>query len=292
MANRYFGNIGDIWKHLPLAEILTIERPHHYWESHAGSAQYPLTHSMERDYGVFYFTENAAESPILSTSVYLSILKSFKQNGQLMAYPGSPLIAMNLLRYIGETFLFCDIDSESLVNIRVSASEIGIPDEIVRTEHRDGISVLAEAASKISFQQASQIVVQIDPFDPFEKSENGLNSIELFCYCSKQGFKTVFWYCYESYYTREKLIEKVREYFVTKALSLSEYSLWCGDISLITIDNPAFEGLLGCGILCSNLSEKSIVACNNLGKALSKIYETAKLPSGQTGAIRFSIIPL
>jgi hypothetical protein len=33
MANTHYGEIGDIWKHLPLAEILAIERPRRYWES-------------------------------------------------------------------------------------------------------------------------------------------------------------------------------------------------------------------------------------------------------------------
>jgi hypothetical protein len=54
MANIHYGNIGDVWKHLPLAEILSMEAPNTYWESHAGSSQYPLTHSAERDYGVFF----------------------------------------------------------------------------------------------------------------------------------------------------------------------------------------------------------------------------------------------
>ncbi len=38
MANRHFGRIGDVWKHLPLAEILLLETPRRYWETHAGSA--------------------------------------------------------------------------------------------------------------------------------------------------------------------------------------------------------------------------------------------------------------
>jgi 23S rRNA (adenine2030-N6)-methyltransferase len=53
MANIHYGNIGDIWKHLPLAEILAIEAPSAYWESHAGSSHYALTHSPEREYGIF-----------------------------------------------------------------------------------------------------------------------------------------------------------------------------------------------------------------------------------------------
>jgi hypothetical protein len=27
MANVHYARIGDVWKHLPLAEVLTIERP-------------------------------------------------------------------------------------------------------------------------------------------------------------------------------------------------------------------------------------------------------------------------
>ena len=62
MANHHYGRIGDIWKHLPLAEILEIEQPAEYWESHGGSARYPLTHSWQRDFGVFYFLSHAAKS--------------------------------------------------------------------------------------------------------------------------------------------------------------------------------------------------------------------------------------
>jgi hypothetical protein len=57
MANVHYARIGDVWKHLPLAEVLTIERPGRYWESHAGSSSYPLTRSPQRDYGVFLFLE-------------------------------------------------------------------------------------------------------------------------------------------------------------------------------------------------------------------------------------------
>jgi len=37
MANAHYARIGDVWKHLPLVEVLTFERPGRYWESHAGS---------------------------------------------------------------------------------------------------------------------------------------------------------------------------------------------------------------------------------------------------------------
>jgi hypothetical protein len=38
MANVHYAKIGDGWKHLFLAEVLRIECPRRYWESHAGSS--------------------------------------------------------------------------------------------------------------------------------------------------------------------------------------------------------------------------------------------------------------
>ncbi len=91
MANVHYGKIGDIWKHLPLTEILSIESPSLYWESHAGSSHYALTHSPERDYGIFHFAHSASQSEILNTAIYTQLLKGYEDNGQLRLYPGSPL---------------------------------------------------------------------------------------------------------------------------------------------------------------------------------------------------------
>src|SRR5829696_8752555 len=74
MANVHYARIGDVWKHLPLAEVLAIERPGSYWESHAGSSTYPLTRSPERDYGVFLFLERAGSSSALKGSAYRRLL--------------------------------------------------------------------------------------------------------------------------------------------------------------------------------------------------------------------------
>ncbi len=94
MANVHYARIGDVWKHLPLAEILAIERPRSYWESHAGSSSYPLTRSPERDYGVFLFLERAVRSSVLEGSAYRRLL-SLRDRGETpTTYPGSPLIAM------------------------------------------------------------------------------------------------------------------------------------------------------------------------------------------------------
>src|SRR2546422_7597359 len=43
--NHHFAELGDVWKHLPLAEVLRVNPPRLYWETHAGSASYLLTES-------------------------------------------------------------------------------------------------------------------------------------------------------------------------------------------------------------------------------------------------------
>ena len=66
MANRHFAKLADVWKHLPLVEVLSIERPRRYWESHAGSAVYEMADDAERRYGALTFIEVAALQPALA----------------------------------------------------------------------------------------------------------------------------------------------------------------------------------------------------------------------------------
>ena len=75
MANPYYGDIGDAWNHPPLLELMRIDSPRFYWESHAGSARYPLLRSWQRDYGVFRFLEHASRLPRLRASRYHAVLR-------------------------------------------------------------------------------------------------------------------------------------------------------------------------------------------------------------------------
>ena len=120
MANDHYAQIGDVWKHLPLAEVLRIERPGRYWESHAGSSTYPLTRSPQRDYGAFAFLERAGRSPGLEGSSYGRLL-AHHAGDEEPAYPGSPRIAMELRGDAAGRFVFCDLDGGSLSNIAEDA---------------------------------------------------------------------------------------------------------------------------------------------------------------------------
>ena len=109
MANPFYGNIGDVWKHLALAAILTAARPRQYWESHAGSAAYPLTHAPHRDLGAFRFLAGAPAAPALRASAYFRVLAAHAAD-PAPVYPGSPLLALEVLGGRARRLLFCDLD--------------------------------------------------------------------------------------------------------------------------------------------------------------------------------------
>ena len=74
MANQHFGKLGDLWKHLPLPEVLRLAPPAHYWETHAGSAAYVLTESPARLHGAIRFLSVARSDRELAGSSYLEAL--------------------------------------------------------------------------------------------------------------------------------------------------------------------------------------------------------------------------
>jgi len=290
MANIHYGRIGDVWKHLPLAEILHIERPRVYWDSHAGSALYPLTHSAERDYGVFFFASHASESLALVDSRYREILFHCEPHGILTAYPGSPSIAMLLLGGDGTRFLFCDIDRQSLSTISECASQLSLAEDAVRLIERDGVTTLLESLDAVSADEASATFVHIDPYDPFAPSDSAAASMDLFCRVTAHRMKAMLWYGFDSNEHHQSLLGQMQQTIEANGIDPEEHRLWSGEIVLDVINDPEYDfnpGVLGCGILCSNLSPESLAACTRRGESLQSVYASAILPGGRSGAIEF-----
>ena len=56
-----FANLGDVWKHLLLTEVISWLRPGHYVETHAGSVTYRLVDDVERRLGAGMFLSASSE---------------------------------------------------------------------------------------------------------------------------------------------------------------------------------------------------------------------------------------
>lgn len=145
MANRHFAQLADVWKHLPLVEVISIERPNRYWESHAGSATYETLDDAERRYGALTFLEVAPRRPALARSRYLTHLRAMcDPPGELAPYPGSPLLAALEL---GSTcsYVLCDLDPDSVADLRSAARRLDLASRTEVVVGADGMTALHEA---------------------------------------------------------------------------------------------------------------------------------------------------
>jgi 23S rRNA A2030 N6-methylase RlmJ len=282
MANVHYARIGDVWKHLPLAEVLSIERPGRYWESHAGSSTYPLTRSPERDYGVFYFLEHANLSSALKSSAYRRLLEPCERGSTPPTYPGSPLIALKLLKGAGEHFVFCDVDGASLANIAEDARALRVSAGRVRLVHGDGIPALEEELAGLAEGEASGTFLHVDPYRPLERERGGESPLGLFARAAEQGVGCMLWHGFDSRDARAVVPDALRKRIAGHAW-YGEVCLHAEDLSEVGFD----PGVLGCGVVVCNVGQEALAACSHLGEGLAHAYASARLPNGRDDALEF-----
>ena len=271
--NPYFGDLGDIWKHLPLAEILRLNPPRHYWETHAGSASYPLTPTLARQHGVLRFLHYAPGEPELQDSSYLRALQEYPE-----LYPGSPRLAM---RALGQeaSYVFCDIDPESAASLR---SEVAGLD--ARVVEADGVSAIADEAQRTPVEPRD-VLVLIDPFLPFERfTPDSQTPVELAASLAAAGYRLFFWYSYDNVEQRGW----ARDQLASLAPGVD---LWCGDTLMpASFIFPDRSGPWGCGIVLANATPAEQSACQQLGHALEHLSATDLLSGNDPPRLSFQLI--
>ncbi|MGH3888074.1 MAG: hypothetical protein ACRDSZ_16190 [Pseudonocardiaceae bacterium] len=263
-----------------------MERPCRYWETHAGSAFYPLDASMERNYGVYYFWEHSLASPKLAVCRYRKALAhSAFRSDRPSRYPGSAQIAMEILGQAAG-YLLPDLDPDSVVSLRGAAADLQLLD--VACPQSDGVTEIRRARSQLDASEAAATFVLIDPFYPFGDTTGSVTPAELFCQLAACGFKAMFWYGFDSLTQRTDLHARIAE---TLAEHGATSPLWCGEIALTALDRPGFivqPGTRGCGILLANVAPSTTQRCVDLGEALAAIYRNARFPDGEDGSVVFT----
>jgi hypothetical protein len=287
MANRHFARLADMWKHLVLVEVLSIERPSRYWESHAGSATYEMVDDPERSYGVRRFLKVAPRFPALARSHYLAHLSSMSHSaGQLTSYPGSPMLAA--LELGSEcSYLVCDLDPSSVTNLRAAAVQLGLASR-VQVLDTDGMTALHQALLSLE-QDGSTTVAHIDPYDPRAVGPSGLSALDLARELIARRVGLVYWYGYDRPGRRAWAFDELAE-------GAHDPTIWCGDVMVTAPGAEPVDGDLGVattpgtgfGIVCANLSINAIHACQQLGEELTAAYDDVPLPDGRPGHLEFT----
>ena len=262
-----------MWKHLALAEILRLNPPRHYWETHAGSASYPLTESSTRLHGALRFLSAVDREPVLERCEYVALLRSMPR-----VYPGSAMIAMRTLHNRAH-YLLCDTDRQSVQSLREVSD--GLDCSVVE---RDGMCAIAEVVDTGSYKPA-EVLVHIDPFDPEAKAfEDAPSAIDLVGRLACDGFRVVYWYGYESAADRGWPCSRI-------ASVAPRVALWCGDVMLPSpFVFPERPGTWGCGILLANATDRESSRLRELGEAFERISDDDVLPGNHPDRLTFQEI--
>ena len=282
MTNRHFGRISEVWKHLVLAEVLAMERPEAFWDTHAGDALYPVVDDPERSYGVVGFNDVVDDHQTLRNSAYAAVLSGMRNGRSLVGIPGGPLVAMKVLGPDGE-YVFCDLDPNSTGNIRDTSMSLGVRSAQVPTA--DGMGAVHTA---LATRDATSAVVFIDPFDHHALGPSGLSALNVAAEAANAGAVVVYWYGYNRIDRRNWIVDEL-------ALRDGDSNWWCGDLMVAAAGADMTNGDLGVasspgtgsGLVCINASTEAMEQCTLLGTALAEAYRDRPLPSGQTGNLNF-----
>jgi hypothetical protein len=271
--NNHFAELGDVWKHLPLAEILRITPPRHYWETHAGSASYALTESPSRLHGALRFLSCAPHDPDLRGCAYLQALRS-----SLGLYPGSPVLALQALGKTA-TYLFCDVDPESAATLRAASAGFA-----ARVIEADGVLAIYRAAQRARVDPGD-VLVHIDPFDPDERvTGQSRTPVELAAWLARAGYRLFYWYGYDCVEQRGWAHDEISR-------RVPGVNIWCGDVLMpACLVYPGKTGAWGCGVVLANMTSSETQVCERLGRALERISETDVVESNDPRRLTFRVI--
>lgn len=164
------GNFADVFKHallITLIEALKLKpKPLCYLDTHAGAGRYDLHGVQAQKTGEFNEgVMRLLTQPRVPATVqpYVDLIRAFNPHAAehtLDAYPGSPLIAAQLLRPT-DRLVLCEVQDEEVATLR----EVLGADPRVAIHQRDGYAAL----NALLPPKERRGLVLIDP--PFEQQE-------------------------------------------------------------------------------------------------------------------------
>ena len=165
------GNFADVLKHVVLIALIealkTKQTPFAVLDTHAGAGRYSLASEEALKTGEFrdgVMRLLSAERLPTLVHAYLNLVRS--QNGS-QTYPGSPLIAAQLLRD-SDRLMLCEVQDAEVASLR----QLFARDARVAVHQRDGY----QALSALLPPPEKRGLVLIDP--PFEAQEQEFRIIE------------------------------------------------------------------------------------------------------------------
>ncbi len=263
----HFAKQPDVLKHLILCEVLKNETPQVYVETNSACAIYPMTQTPEQQYGIYHFLEKADEVPSLKDSVYYQLESGEMAKGN---YLGSPALAMNVLGKQAKRFVFFDLEKSALENVGTYAQQIGLSPfvEIYHADSSRGTIELLPSLPTSSF-------IHIDPYEIDKKGDSGVTYLDVLIQATLLGMKCLLWYGFMTGDDKASL-----DNYITSSLEKAGIKDYTGvELTMNSIRKDSVlcnPGILGSGILATNLSQTSTDIILDYSNQLVDIYKDAK----------------
>ena len=263
----HFGKQPDVLKHLVLCEILQNEKPQIYVETNSACAIYTMTHTPEQEYGIYYFLNKAINDNTLKNSLYYQLENEYMANGN---YLGSPALAMKVLDNDIKEYQFFDLEKRALENIEsfVKHQVVTPPIRTFNCDSIDGVLKLLPSLPKSTF-------LHIDPYEIDKPNSNGHTYLEVLISATKLGMKCLLWYGFMTINDKQELYKYVSEKL--NKTGIKDYT--CSELIMNAIKKDTVvcnPGILGSGILATNLFQKSNAMIQGYSKKLVEIYKNAQ----------------
>lgn len=263
----HFAKQPDVLKHLILCEVLKNETPQVYVETNSACAIYPMTQTPEQQYGIYHFLEKADEVPSLKDSVYYQ-----QESGEMAKgnYLGSPALAMNVLGKQAKRFVFFDLEKSALENVGTYAKQIRLSAsvEIHHADSSRGTIELLPSLPTSSF-------IHIDPYEIDKKGDSGITYLDVLIQATLLGMKCLLWYGFMTGDDKASL-----DNYITSSLEKAGIKDYTGvELTMNSIRKDSVlcnPGILGSGILATNLSQTSTDIILDYSNQLVDIYKDAK----------------
>ena len=263
----HFAKQPDVLKHLILCEVLKNETPQVYVETNSACAIYPMTQTPEQQYGIYHFLEKADEVPSLKDSVYYQLESGEMAKGN---YLGSPALAMNVLGKQAKRFVFFDLEKSALENVGTYAQQIGLSPfvEIYHADSSRGTIELLPSLPTSSF-------IHIDPYEIDKKGDSGVTYLDVLIQATLLGMKCLLWYGFMTGDDKASL-----DNYITSSLEKAGIKDYTGvELTMNSIRKDSVlcnPGILGSGILATNVSQASKDIILDYSNQLVDIYKDAK----------------
>jgi len=176
---------------------------------------------------------------------------------------------MKVLNKDVREFIFFDLEKEALNNIDSFAScqAASTPIKTFNCESIDGVLKLLPSLPKSTF-------LHIDPYEIDKPNSNGQTYLDVIIHAIKLGMKCLLWYGYMTINDRNKLNKYISEKF--KKEGIKDYTSSELIMNIIREDSVVCNpGILGSGILATNLSQQSNSMILSYSKKLVEVYQGA-----------------